>query len=74
MDVGVPLIAQLVTFGIMPFAFCLYVLPSLLAYQRRHPRVGALVAVNLLGGLVFGIGWLLALVWCFQEPARPASS
>ena len=40
----------------------LYCLPGLIAYRRRHPNLGGIVALNLLLGWTF-LGWVVALVW-----------
>lgn len=46
----------------------LYWLPTLLAAYRRHPQLGLIAFLNLVG--VFVIPWVLALVQVFGEPSR----
>ena len=49
-------------FGLIPVSIVLYVIPSIVAFRRRHPNRYAIMAINLaLGGT--GIGWIGALVW-----------
>lgn len=43
-------------------------LPTIIAVTRKHPQTLPIVLVNILGGLFFGLGWLVALVWCFIVP------
>lgn len=44
-----------------------YLIPTLVAYQRRHRQAPAIAALNiLLGGT--GVGWALALVWALTTP------
>jgi hypothetical protein len=45
----------------------LYVLPSLIAWKRKHKSTGGIVALNVLTGWTF-IGWLIALVWSLSSP------
>lgn len=51
----------------------LLLLPTIIAAMRDHPHKVPIILVNILGGLVFGLGWVVALVWCFIQP-RPAES
>jgi hypothetical protein len=48
----------------------LYILPSLIAWKRKHKSTGGIVALNILAGWTF-IGWLIALVWSLSS-AREA--
>ncbi|TVQ30140.1 MAG: superinfection immunity protein [Wenzhouxiangella sp.] len=52
----------------------IYALPSIIALVRRHPKRWPIVAVNLIGGLFAGIGWVAAMVWCFVDVGSGASS
>ncbi|TVS13219.1 MAG: superinfection immunity protein [Wenzhouxiangella sp.] len=45
-------------------------IPTAIGWYRQHPRLGALAALNILGLVFFGVGWVLALVWAVTEPAR----
>jgi hypothetical protein len=43
-------------------------IPSVIGWWRGHPRLGALFALNTLGLIFFGIGWILALIWAATVP------
>ena len=49
-------------------AFMFYVIPALIAWDRRHPAAGMIWAFTLLLGWT-GVGWLLALIWAFKAPS-----
>lgn len=34
----------------------------------------AIILVNIFGGLLWGIGWLVALVWCFIAPRQKVTN
>jgi hypothetical protein len=57
------------TVGLLLF-LAIYALPSIIALARRHPKRWPIVAVNLIGGLFGGIGWVIAMVWCFIDDGR----
>ena len=63
---GVPLaaFAGLAAFGI-------YFLPTLIVIKRRRPNFWGIFVVNLAGSLIFGIGWIIALIWACSAPFRP---
>lgn len=48
----------------------LYSLPSIVALLRRHPKAGATVALNILGGWTV-IGWLIAFIWSSWSSITP---
>lgn len=50
--------------GILIFVFLvvMYMLPTIIAGQRKHVNLGAIAALNILLGLT-GIGWCAALIW-----------
>lgn len=54
--------------AMVPFAL----IPTAVAWWRGHPRLGALFALNTLGLVVFGIGWILALIWAITVPEQSA--
>lgn len=67
-----------VVVGVLVFAvgMAMYVAPSAIAVRRRHHQTAAIVAVNVLGGLFCGLGWVVALVWALtatpgSQQARP---
>ena len=43
-------------------------IPTAIAWWRGHPRLGALFALNTIGLVFFGIGWVLALIWAATVP------
>ena len=45
----------------------LYLVPTWIAYQRRHPQSLAIGVLNLVGGWTV-IGWIVAIVWAFTVP------
>ncbi len=45
-----------------------FFIPTIIAIKRNHPYKVPIILVNILGGLVWGAGWLVALVWCFVLP------
>lgn len=49
---------------ILPLAF----LPTIIGIRKNHPYKIPIALLNILGGLVFGLGWLAALIWCFILP------
>ncbi|PMH44642.1 hypothetical protein BCU68_12400 [Vibrio sp. 10N.286.49.B3] len=50
----------LLTIGIF-----LFLLPSIIAVRKDHQYKTAIILLNVLGGLIYGLGWFIALVWCF---------
>ena len=42
-------------------------LPTIIAIKKNHPYKIAIILINIFGGMLWGIGWLVALVWCFVE-------
>lgn len=51
-------------------ALCAYLIPTLVATVRQRPNVGAVAAMNILGGWTI-IGWVLALVWALSREGQP---
>ena len=54
--------------------FPLALLPTIIAVVKNHPYKLPIILINIFGGLVFGIGWLVALVWCFIDDVPTKSS
>jgi len=50
-----------------------YLAPTLAAAVRRHPRLLAVLTVNLLLGWTL-LGWVAALAMTLRTPAQPASA
>ena len=49
-------------------------IPTAIGWYRQHPRLGALAALNVLGLIFFGIGWILALIWAVTEAERDSAA
>lgn len=45
-----------------------YLVPTLVAHNRKHHNLGAIFALNLLLGWTL-VGWVAALVWALTRPA-----
>ena len=55
------------------FSSVLYVLPSIIAFAKRHPRRHFVLALNiLLGWLV--VPWILGVIWACRQPDRNRSN
>lgn len=50
-----------------------FFLPSIIALINKHPYKIPIILINIFGGLCFGVGWLVALVWCFIRPKEGSS-
>ncbi|AJR06184.1 hypothetical protein H744_1c1478 [Photobacterium gaetbulicola Gung47] len=61
-DDGLSLFIMLIMLIILGY---LFFLPTIIARKRYHPHRTAILLLNLFGGLFLGIGWFLALIWCF---------
>ena len=46
-----------------------YLIPSIVAANRKHANEGAIVALNMLLGWTF-LGWVIALVWALTDNRR----
>ncbi|NHN71679.1 superinfection immunity protein [Vibrio fluvialis] len=57
---------MLILIVLIPLAF----LPSIIALKKNHPYKVPIVLINILGGLLWGVGWLIALIWCFIVPEK----
>ncbi|GFO81220.1 MAG: hypothetical protein A49_08470 [Methyloceanibacter sp.] len=58
----------LATFWVL-VGVAIYFLPGLLASFRKHRNHNAIFVLNLLLGWTV-IGWIVALIWAFTNPAR----
>ena len=56
----------LISIPLLPAVATIYVLPMLLASERRHKHVNAIVAFNILTGWTF-FGWVVSFVWALAE-------
>jgi ABC-type Mn2+/Zn2+ transport system permease subunit len=55
-------------------AVALIAAPALIAYKMRHQHKKWIMWTSILGTLFFGIGWLVALAWCFVVPFKETYS
>lgn len=51
-----------------------FMLPTGIAVLRNHPRTVAIVVWNTLGSLLFGIGWLVALVMSLTDAGNASQT
>lgn len=63
---GVSVWQLLILLVLIPLAF----LPTIIALKKSHPYKVPIILVNILGGLLWGAGWLIALIWCFIVPEK----
>ncbi|MEM9101954.1 MAG: superinfection immunity protein [Pseudomonadota bacterium] len=42
-------------------------LPSIIAISKNHPHRLFIILLNVFGGMVFGIGWIIALIWSLMS-------
>jgi ABC-type transport system involved in cytochrome c biogenesis permease component len=68
---GVAVLSTLSAGSIILFVFVLplYMLPTLIAAQRRVSAVSGIGALNLLLGWTF-VGWVLALIWALAAQQK----
>ena len=45
------------------WAIALYVLPTAIAFSRKKKHRWIIAVINILGGWIYGVPWLIALVW-----------
>ena len=60
------LLQTLLPFPLVGFIFVLGSLPSLLAFDREHPRRWAILWINAAFGFTI-IGWVTILVWALKK-------
>ena len=51
----------LMSFALLPALVTIYVMPMLIASERRHKHVNAIVVFNILTGWTFSAGYLVCL-------------
>lgn len=56
--------------GGLLLALVIYIMPSVIALFKNHQHKKSIILLNLVGGLLLGTGWLLALIWCFISGKR----
>lgn len=58
---------ELMIFAI--FAMLIYLIPSFIAYSRRHAYRHVILGINIVGG-VTGLGWIVAFAWAIWPANR----
>jgi hypothetical protein len=53
----------LVVFPYGIWTIALYVLPTVIAFSRKNKHRWIIAAINILGGWIYGVPWLISLVW-----------
>jgi Superinfection immunity protein len=56
----------LMSLALSPALVSIYVMPMLIASERGHKRVNAIVVFNILTGWTF-FGWVISFVWALAE-------
>ncbi|WP_218581635.1 SHOCT domain-containing protein [Plesiomonas shigelloides] len=67
---GISIFQLLLLIIFFPLAF----LPSIIALKKNHPYKIPIILINIFGGLLWGTGWLIALIWCFIVPEKKIAS
>lgn len=47
---------------LVAFMLVFYLLPTIIAYRRKHAYWHVIFALNVIGG-VTGVGWIVAIIW-----------
>ncbi len=64
---GISIWQMLIVFFIL---LPIYFLPTIIALVRNHHYKTPIILINIFGGLLWGIGWFVALVWCFTVQSK----
>ncbi|MGR6874126.1 superinfection immunity protein [Pseudomonas sp. HK3] len=67
---GISIWQLIILLVLIPLAF----LPTIIALKKNHPYKIPIIFINVFGGLVWGVGWLIALIWCFIVPEKKVLS
>lgn len=49
-------------------------LPSIIALSKNHPYKIPIILINIFGSVLWGLGWFIALAWCFILPSGNSST
>ncbi|MFW8591843.1 SHOCT domain-containing protein [Glaciecola sp. 2405UD65-10] len=52
----------------------LFFLPTFIALKKNHPYKIPIILVNIFGAALWGLGWIVALVWCFIMPIKSSKN
>lgn len=61
---GISIWQSVIILILIPLIF----LPTIIAINKNHHYKIPIILINILGGMLWGFGWLVALIWCFIEP------
>lgn len=67
---GISIWQMLIIFCIM---LPIYFLPTIIVLVKNHHYKTPIILLNIFGGLLWGIGWFVALVWCFIVPQKASA-
>tara|TARA_Y200000002_G_C22092864_1_gene419340 strand:+ start:65 stop:370 length:306 start_codon:yes stop_codon:yes gene_type:complete len=67
---GVSFWQILILLVLLPLIF----LPSIIAWNKNHPYKIPIILINVFGSLLWGLGWFIALVWCFILPSASSTA
>ena len=59
---GIGIWQLIIVLVLLPIAF----LPTIIAFKKSHKHKIPILLVNVVGGLIYGLGWIVGLVWCFM--------
>jgi len=57
-------------FVLMLILLPVFLLPTIIAIKKNHKYKWPIILINIFGGVIMGVGWLVALIWCFIEPSE----
>jgi hypothetical protein len=49
-------------------------IPTIIALVRNHPYKIPIILINIFGAWLWGIGWVIALIWCFIWPSNVSNT
>lgn len=52
----------------------IFFLPTFIALKKNHPYKIPIILINILGSALWGLGWFVALVWCFIMPSQSSKN
>lgn len=64
-------IVGVVAFLVLILFIYIYFLPTSIAFKKGHPNRWVIFAINLFGGALGGLGWIIALIWALRAFHAP---
>jgi len=55
-------------------AISIFLLPTYFARTKNHPAKTSIMITNIVGGVFYGIGWIIALIWVFNGAEKKLDS